>query len=632
MLALPSWAGAQIIREPRSASALDSALALEPIFARRVQADFEAFRKQNLPFGGLIQRENCDERVGRLCYRYSDSPELPAEPPIIAQRRERLIAVLDSTARLAPNDRWATGQRVRYLAEAGRYSGALQAARECRVGGWWCLSLQGFALHLLGEYVAADSVYTAALSQMQPEDRCAWRSVDLLVDPETRAQYRRSVCDTPERAELEDRAWFFARTMYSMKGNDSRTESYARQTMVKLLRDAPGPFDFGFDPDEREVVIRFGWPRAWSLLTSIAHPTYTAPPPGQGEPGGFGGPRGPGDPKGPSTPGGNTGPPGMGPPGGGGKGPVTGPGIGIRGGTGGRGAGVVSPYGLGWQPSEQSIRGFQLAPAFRFIPPGFVLTDPSISDSSAWRPQLPPVIARYAPPYARQLVALEHQKALFRRGDSAIVVMAYDARTLQGTTTTPIDAALVVAPSVTPKDFVVALHNAPGVHVFTVHAPWGPLLMSAEVAAPSLKTLARARYGLAPPITLGARVTLSDLLFYSPYGSFPATVEEAAPHALSSERVDSRKKLGVYWEAYGTDPAGESMKVSLTVVRETGKERTPVSVTVQDQSARGIRVSTRALEVDISTLRRGSYTVQLEISVAGQFVVRADHRIEVVAP
>ena len=652
LLALPASAGAQIIREARSAAAADSALALEPAYARQLQADFETFRKLSLPFGGIIDRKNCDERVGRLCYRYDADQQLPAEPAAIATRRERLIFVLDSSARVAPIDRWSTGQRVRYLAEAGRLGAALQAARECRVGGWWCLVLEGFALHELGEYIAADSVYAVALARMQPEDRCAWRSVDMLLDAEAQLQYRRHRCDDPERAALEDRAWFFARTMYSRKGNDSRTEYYARQTMVKLLRDAPGPFDYGFDPDERELLLRFGWPRAWSLQVSLAGPTYNAPPPGEGTPGGIGGPRGPGDPKGPSTPGGNTLPPGMGRPGEGGKGPVTGPGIGIRGGTGGRGGGVLSPYGLGWQSSTQSILGFHLAPAYRYIPPGFVLIDPSISDSTAWRPQLPPVIARYAPPYARQLVALEHQKALFRRGDSAIVVLAYDARALLeirgkgtlGTQGTPsalggvsamglgITAALVVTPANASRDFVAAAPSARSVGVFSVHAPWGPLLMSAEVAVPAQNTLGRARYGLAPPITLGSRVTVSDLLFYKPYGSFPASVEDAAPHALPTERVNASDKLGVYWEAYGTDPAGENMRVSLIVVRETGKEKTPVSVTVQDQSARGARVTPRALEVDISTLRRGSYTVQLEILVAGQFVARADHRIEVVAP
>jgi hypothetical protein len=62
------------------------------------------------------------------------------------------------------------------------------------------------------------------------------------------------------------------------------------------------------------------------------------------------------------------------------------------------------------------------------------------------------------------------------------------------------------------------------------------------------------------------------------------------------------------------------------------RESTPVSITVQDLSARGQNLSQRALELDIRTLKPGSYIVQLEIEVAGQYIVRADHRIEIVKP
>ena len=62
------------------------------------------------------------------------------------------------------------------------------------------------------------------------------------------------------------------------------------------------------------------------------------------------------------------------------------------------------------------------------------------------------------------------------------------------------------------------------------------------------------------------------------------------------------------------------------------REATPVTVSVSDMSARGSTTSPRALELDLSTLRKGSYIVQLEITVPGQYVIRADHRIEVIGP
>jgi hypothetical protein len=240
-------------------------------------------------------------------------------------------------------------------------------------------------------------------------------------------------------------------------------------------------------------------------------------------------------------------------------------------------------------------------------------------------------VARYAPPYAASLTPLEHQKAMFKRGDTALVVMAYDSRATKPLAGGTVTAALVLTPSERVVDYGKIMHDAPAVGLLIARAPLGPLLMSAEVYAPEKKAVARARYGVSPPFSVGTRVTLSDLLFFKTYGALPASVEDAAPHALTTERVMANAKLGVYWEAYGTDPDGEKMKISLTVLKEAGRA-TPVIVSAEDLSARGARVSPRALELDISTLKKGSYIVQLEVEVAGQYTIRAEHRIEIIGP
>jgi hypothetical protein len=188
---------------------------------------------------------------------------------------------------------------------------------------------------------------------------------------------------------------------------------------------------------------------------------------------------------------------------------------------------------------------------------------------------------------------------------------------------------------------------APAVGTLVTRAPWGPLLMSAEVGAPDSSALARARYGIRPPLATGTRVSLSDLLFYRPFGEFPTAVEQAIPHAFPTQRLRRGDKLGVFWETYGTDPAGEVISISLTVVPEnieTGRlrrfaralrlsrESDPVSVGAQDVSARGSSRTARALELDVSTLAVGEYLVQLEIGVAGQYTLRADRRLVIVDP
>jgi hypothetical protein len=591
----PAAARGQILRDPGAvaSSTSDPGGVVDAEFAKRAQAGFERFHLENLPGAREGRPAKCDEQVGNVCYWYNEKgPPPPVEPTAIRQRRDDLISILDTVAMRSPSDRWAVEQRVRYLAEAGRLDSAYATAKECKVGGWWCDILDGFTLHLLGRYAAADSAYTRAFAQMLPRDRCDWRSIDLLIDDDTRQQYHRFACGDSQRDAFENRAWFFARTLYSLDGNDSRTEHYARKTMEMMLRDAPGVTVTDSQEDDLELMLRFGWPRAWGVSTTSSRTE-----------GGFS----------------------MGL-------PRRMPGEDMRGGR---------------NQVVREVTSYEPVPAYRYVPPGFVLNDPARSDSSNWRLQLPPVIARYAPAYAVSLTPLEHQKAMFKRGDTALVVMAYDARVTKQLAGGKLTAALVVSPGEKPADYGKIVHNAPETGVLMARAPWGPLLMSAEVYAPEKLAVARARYGVSPPFAVGTRVTLSDLLFYKPFGTFPGSVEQAAPHALPTERLRADEKLGVYWESYGTDPNGEKMKVSLTVVREVEEggflkrqakslklvhEATPVIVSVEDLSARGANATPRALELDISTLKKGSYIVQLEIEVAGQYVVRAEHRIEIIGP
>jgi tetratricopeptide (TPR) repeat protein len=546
---------------------------------QRAQRQFETFRRNNLPdYRGRTPRDcRGAEQVGQMCYWYDESnAERIAERPQVTEARERLLARLDSLGELHPGDNWISAQRVRYLNEAGRDEEALGVARRCTTVGWWCDAIEGFALHAMRRYVEAEAAYERVLDAMAPRERCQWRDLTPYLDDDTRREYIRTRCGDSARTTFEDRVWWFSRTRYGMPGNDSRTEHFARLTYQEFLKDAPSAFRSDFDDAEREMLQRFGWPVAWA--------------------------------RGPDL-----------------------------------------PYVPGVAQSDRvNVVSQEPAPAYRFIPPYHVISNPANSDSTYWQVQRPPVVARYHPPYARKLVMLDHQLALFRRGDTAVVVLDYDVSGVPGMPGARLDAALVVTPGMAPDARQTVIAGAPARGQVTVRAPWGPLIMSAEVAADSVGTLARARYGIRPPFAVGARVALSDLLFYEPYGSFPNSLEEVMPHALSSEKVDATRKLGVYWEAYDTDPAGERMTVSLTVVPETeesrgffgkaaralrlARESEPVSVSIEDMSARGLRVTSRAVELDISTLKPGEYLVQLEISVAGQYTIRADRRIVVIAP
>ncbi len=572
----------------------DSALNADPhLAAQMLQAEFEKFRRLHLPnfTGRRPPRGNCPEPVGlNWCYWYDpDTNVVVREEQGVIEARAKLLAKLDSLAKETPTDNWIAGQRVRYLIESDRPGDGLKVAEECAAAGtrgWWCDALAGLSLHEMGRYADAEARFEKLLSRLTPRERCNWSDLTPYLDEDTRRQYIRNACGTPERDAFEARAWWFSRTRYGMAGNDSRTEHFSRLVYVEILRDAASAYPRMFDEAERELLVRFGWSRSWS------QDGETRPPPPE----------------------------------------------------------EVRPMPDGRAPPiERSLMinviGHEAVPAHRFIPPSEVLTSPSSSDSTDWAVQLPPVVARYHPKYASRLLMLEHQQGLFRRGDTALVVVAYDVSKVRGLRG-QVDAALVITPGTTPAGRQTVRVDAPQKGVLTVKAPWGPLLMSAEVENEATSTLARARYGIRPPFALGARVSLSDLFFYTPYDQFPASVEEMMPHALATQKVRANEPLGIFWEAYNTNPQGEKLTVSLVVAPDDAERpgrvtraaqalrlrrtTTPVSVTIEDQSARGARTTTRAVKLDISTLPPGDYLVQLEIGVAGQYTIRADRRITVV--
>jgi hypothetical protein len=415
--------------------------------------------------------------------------------------------------------------------------------------------------------VRADSAYQAALRDMPARDRCEWEDISLLLDEELLPRYRAQQCGDSARVAFERRVWWLARPLFSTPANDARTEHYARVTMSHMLTEAPSAHEGGFDQDERELLLRYSWPRAWSRAG-----------------GGFGG--------GPS-----------------------------------------------------SVVGHEPTPAYPYLPNAFVYDNPVNTDSLRWTTRPGVVHARYAPAYATPLLRLEHQSALFRRGDSSLVVLAYDLRSDSVLArANDVRAALVLTRG-DERDATIVRAPNKSRGVITAHSVWAPLLMSAEVTSPTVQRSARARYGIRPPYAVGARVSLSDLLLFEPYGQLPASLDEVIPHAMPTLRVRPDRKVGFYWEAYGTNPAGEVMNISVVVAPEVTdeptraqrlkralrvwKEAKPVSIQVQDVSARGQTTSARAVEVDISTLPPGPYLVELEIEVAQQYRIRAERRIVV---
>jgi tetratricopeptide (TPR) repeat protein len=540
---------------------------------RAHQEAFESFRRQRLPpwNSRRVSSDSCDERIGRFCYWYDENePDPPAEPAAITVARDKFIAILDSAASASPNDRWLSGQRVRYLVEAGRNDQAVTAARQCTAHEWWCAGIEGFALHAAGRFTDAERAFDRALSLMNPRERCDWTDLKYLLDDAILRRYRDLNCAA--RRPFEQQVWWLARPMLSSNGNDARTEYLSRLMMVHFLEDASSAYR-NFDDAEKELVLRYGWPRAWSRSGS-------------------------------------------------------------------------QPISV----DVGAVVGHEPSPAHPYIPPPSVLENAAMSDSTEWRGKgRPSVRARFSPPLTPRLIPLEHQAALFRRGDSALVAVAWSiagdtALSAGMNDSTGLTAALVLTKGHEEDAATVRSASRERVGRLSAGTPWGPLLMSVEVTAPSRRTLARARYGVRGSDVLGSRVQMSNLLLFEAGDEMPLDFESALAVMLPSQRIPAGSRVGVYWEAYNTNPAGEGIGVSITVAPEASeggwlrrglmalrlvREAKPVTMGLRDVSARGVSISPRAVIVDLSTLTPGRYLLELELDAGGGNVVRAEKAITI---
>ncbi len=536
-----------------------------PEDARVAQRDFEAYRRWRLREADLGRGSgDCDEQIGTFCYWYDPkAPPPPVEDPAVGKARARLLILLDSIAVAFPGERWIAGQRIRYLFEAGRVADAERAARACTATGPWCAQLLGLALQEASNFAGAEAAFADALGRMTPLERCRWGDILMLLDDALRGRYLKMTCE--QKADFEQRFWWLARPFFGRGPNDARSEFHARLTMAQILDGTISPYQFAFNKDEREMLIRYGRSMAWSKSR-------------------------------------------------------------------GRGQGV-----------PESIVGHEHVPAYPFVPLTGMFDYPWRTDSSLWAPDYRPAFGRYGPSYANTLVPLTHQAALFRRGDTAVVVVAFDARD-QKAPAGPFEAAISVSDSSLRAGVARAtLEGATG--SLMARTRWGGVLLSAELRNLAKSWAARSRYGIQPPLSVGARVTLSDLLLYRAGGESPATLDEAAAVALGVLRLKSTDKIGMYWELYGVDAAGEQATVTITVIPEIDdagfftrqarrlslmKATEPVSMRIGDQTTPGVNRASRAVSLDISTLNKGVWRIEIDIELKGQAIaLHAERTIEV---
>lgn len=252
-----------LVFQPAAGQAVGVSLPLTPAdsadlhaSARRQQQAFERVRRSNIPTGAADTA--CDQVVGRVCYRFTGSMNV-TEPAPIANGRGELLDSLATIAHAVPGDGWVMGQRVAYYGESGRWTTALDVARDCRLapaGRWWCSALEGTALQYLARYPEAHEAFDAALAAMPADQRRRWTDLSIVVDDDLRRVF--DVEEPDSLAALANRLWTLADPLFLVSGRDRETEHYARWTLAHARADAANAYGTAWRDDLTEVLVRYG--------------------------------------------------------------------------------------------------------------------------------------------------------------------------------------------------------------------------------------------------------------------------------------------------------------------------------------------------------------------------------------
>ncbi len=547
----------------------DSVRALKA--ARRAQGDFEVVRRRLLPRQEGLSGRNCEVVIGRYCHwQNGNGTGPPPESPKVIAGRERLLIVLDSVGTVIPEDRWVLAQKLRYLMEAERPEDADSVAIEC-IARATASATKSWCRALAGYTAQQRGDYTsadAAFTSALAEMTETERCSfqDLSLLLEGKARGRYRDLSCAARDSMAAAVWRLVQPLYLTGVNDLRTEFLARVTRMHMEKDSRGPMANTPGADDRETLLRYGG-GLWY--------TQEEPPPGSGRP------------------------------------PV--------------------------------VASHRRGPAFNFFPQPRALAAPEQLRSDDWDFTGFAARTRYAPEYVQYFQGLlDHQLAVFRRGDSALIVTAFDATEVAGggKLRAGVFAAVVENGGVSPP--LGGPIDNPGLTTISMmQAPWRSLIVSLEVMDQMSRSAGRARYSVKLPAA-GPRVSLSDLLLFAPRDSTPTRLADAMPLALHSARVSRTQPLGLFWETYGVRPEGEVFAIAVLVepIGQSWIKRTFVKLKIADKQ-KGLSVqwqetpdsrdgiASRAVALDLATLRPGRYRVQLSLTPPGGLPIVAVREIEV---
>lgn len=275
-----------------------------------------------------------------------------------------------------------------------------------------------------------------------------------------------------------------------------------------------------------------------------------------------------------------------------------------------------------WWWSAEGPGSFPDLPGYRFLPPPEVGLRPFDSRAGDWDLVDDQYHERYNPPYG-PIHDLDQQTAVFRRGDSLLVVAVteLDRHILRGAWS--LDVGMVLSRG--PDDDPVVVRDAgePARFLFEARVPAQPYLVSVEAVAERYGA-ARARFGRRPPEPSSDGIAVSEPVLVAWDEEMGEDLDAARTRMLGTERITPDREVGIYWETYGAE-AGDELEVTLAArsedrgllrrlgeaLRIVGPDE-PLRIGWRVEGRRD-EVEGRRLRVDLSGLEPGPYVLELQV-------------------
>lgn len=292
--------------------------------------------------------------------------------------------------------------------------------------------------------------------------------------------------------------------------------------------------------------------------------------------------------------------------------------------------------GTAFEPNSGPISGHEATPNYHFVP---VSVGADSIPSAAYELAMNKSAERYAPVAARRVFEIDPQIVVFRRGDSALVVAAYDVSKRNELDATRISATVIVARDERSPSYQGQTEGP--VAAMSVLVDTRSQMLSLEVVdADSSRAAAWKRSTLYLSPLVPGKVSMSDVLLFEPTDTEAADVSTAMKFALGSSTVP-RARVGLFWEIYGLAQTDSAMPVSLTLTRVSrgafrqigesvglASKSSPLSIRWTQTMSLG-SVTARSVVLDLSLIPRGKYHLRIDLGAEGRPVAATSRAIEI---